>query len=286
LSGSILLRPDQGLLAAAIVPVLFFAHNHRAMTERLRAPMLCIVLAALPFVPWTLRNLHTFGVLQPLAPRLANDPGETPSVGFQHWFRTWAVDFTATQDAYWKYPEETVLLSDLPDRAFDSPSERAQVTALLKQTAITHTLDPQVEASFTALAKERTREHPLRSYIALPALRLLNMLTHPRTEMLPIAERWWQFRRHPAQTIFAFVYAAFGVAYFVLAIAGMPRTLRVNRSLALAMAGYVVLRCALLLTLDNPEQRYTLEFFPIAIVLAAALAGNPGMEERSVRLPR
>ena len=32
------------------------------------------------------------------------------------------------------------------------------------------------------------------------------------------------------------------------------------------MVGFVVLRCALLLTLDNSEPRYTLEFFPLLIV--------------------
>ncbi len=41
--------------------------------------------------------------------------------------------------------------------------------------------------------------------------------------------------------------------------------------LALAMAAYVALRCALLLTLDNSEDRYTLEFFPILIFCAAIL---------------
>ena len=37
------------------------------------------------------------------------------------------------------------------------------------------------------------------------------------------------------------------------------------------MTGFVVLRCALLLTLDNSEPRYTLEFFPILIVWASFL---------------
>ena len=32
------------------------------------------------------------------------------------------------------------------------------------------------------------------------------------------------------------------------------------------MLGFVVLRCALLLTLDNSEPRYTLELFPLLIV--------------------
>jgi hypothetical protein len=40
-------------------------------------------------------------------------------------------------------------------------------------------------------------------------------------------------------------------------------------ALAAAMIGFVVLRCALLWTLDNSEPRYTLECFPVVILLAA-----------------
>ena len=40
------------------------------------------------------------------------------------------------------------------------------------------------------------------------------------------------------------------------------------------MVAFVALRCALLLTIDNSEPRYTLECFPVVILLAAlALAG-------------
>jgi hypothetical protein len=35
------------------------------------------------------------------------------------------------------------------------------------------------------------------------------------------------------------------------------------------------MRCALLLTLDNPEQRYTLEFFPLYFVCAGMLFSAP-----------
>ena len=40
------------------------------------------------------------------------------------------------------------------------------------------------------------------------------------------------------------------------------------------MLGFVALRCALLLTLDNSEPRYTLECFPVVIVLAAVLLAD------------
>jgi hypothetical protein len=42
------------------------------------------------------------------------------------------------------------------------------------------------------------------------------------------------------------------------------------------MAASIILRAALLLTIDNSEPRYTLEFFPILFVLAGALFRSAG----------
>jgi hypothetical protein len=43
------------------------------------------------------------------------------------------------------------------------------------------------------------------------------------------------------------------------------------------MFAFVLLRCALLLTLDNSEPRYTLEFFPL-LVLWASAAVHPALK--------
>ncbi len=276
LAASVLLRPDQGLLAIAILPVLFVAGGQPVnLGQRLRPVIVCALLAAIPFVPWTLRNLHTFGVFQPLAPKLANDPGEVPPRGFQHWYRTWAIDFSSTEDAYWKYPEEAVLMDDLPARAFDTPAERVQVEGLLQQTAVAHRLVPEVEQAFDQLATQRAQKHPARTYLLMPTARLCNMLLHPRMEMLPVADRWWQYRLHRSQTLFSWAYAMLNLAYFILAAFGLRLALRSQRTLTLAMVAYLGLRCALLLTLDNAEQRYTLEFFPILFVFASANFVSP-----------
>ena len=274
LSASVLLRPDQGLLAVAVVGAMPLA-PHVAPRIRVRMAILCCLLASVPFVPWTVRNARTFGVFQPLAPKLANDPGEVPSLGFQRWYRTWAVDFSSTEDAYWKYPEDTVQMGDLPDRAFDSPAERATVANLLQQTAVTHKLNAKVEQEFTQLALQRSHNHPVRTHVLMPLARLINMLLHPRVEMLPVAERWWQYRLHKGQTVFAWSYGLLSFAYLLLGAIGVKRALRANRLLAFSMLAYVALRCALLLTLDNAEQRYTLEFFPIFFVWGGAVLLRP-----------
>jgi 4-amino-4-deoxy-L-arabinose transferase-like glycosyltransferase len=276
LACGVLLRPDQGILIAAVLPAIFFAGDHgRSWKVRATPLALCLLIAALPSVPWAARNYRTFHVIQPLAPKLANDPGEIPPVGFQRWFRTWGIDFAATQDAYWKYPEEPVLMDDLPARAFDSPDQRARTAVLLDRAASTLKLDPVVDAAFAALARERIAAHPFRYYLGLPAARLANMLLHPRTEMLPVSERWWEFRAHPSQTIFAVVFGALNLAYFAAAFAGWRAMRSASKVLALSMLGYILLRCALLLTIDNPEQRYTLEFFPLLFVFASGLFTLP-----------
>jgi hypothetical protein len=64
--------------------------------------------------------------------------------------------------------------------------------------------------------------------------------------------------------------AAVNLGYFVLGAIGLWLWWRagwgVHTALAGAMLAFVLLRCALLLTLDNSEPRYTLEFFPLLIV--------------------
>jgi 4-amino-4-deoxy-L-arabinose transferase-like glycosyltransferase len=281
---AVLLRPEQGLLAAAVVPVMLWtvlrSSGIRAKRRFFRLRALCpIVLAAvcvvLPLMPWTLRNWRTFHVFQPLAPRYATDPGETVPLGFQRWFRTWAIDFASTEDVYWNYNGAPVAISDLPSRAFDSDDQYTRTDVLLHEYNETDNATPSLDNRFDFLAHERIHADPLRYYVALPVARLLNMAFRPRTEMFPIELEWWKWREHPKQTAFAAAYAALNLAYFVLAGIGFWRWRRhnwgANPLLAWSMMGFVVLRCALLLTLDNSEPRYTLELYPVILVWAAAV---------------
>lgn len=279
LAYGILLRPDQGLLAAATIPLFVLRQNGRL---RWQFALAVAALTALPLVPWTVRNAVTFHVFQPLSPRTATDPGETYAKGFPRWYRTFAIDFTSTEDAYWNYPENPVDPNDLPARAFDSPEERAATVNLLQRAAQQKKLSPSIDAAFDRLATDRVHAHPFRSRVVLPVGRLLNMLLHPRIEMLPLDERWWRFRLHPAETLFSSAYALLNLCYLLAAAWGVRRAWRVTPALTASMLGFFVLRCALLLTLDNAEQRYTLEFLPGYMVLAAA-AVAPGLQTKQAR---
>ena len=114
----------------------------------------------LPLVPWTARNWHTFHLLQPLAPRYATDPGEPIPLGFQRWYRSWAIDFASTEEVYWNYDGTAIAMSDLPPRAFDSPAQRAATEQLLADYNATTSPTAALDARFNAIAQARKQHSP------------------------------------------------------------------------------------------------------------------------------
>lgn len=261
-----LLRPDGALLALALCPaIVFYGHRRWGAAPMLRWASICGILSILPFIPWTFRNAHTFQVFQPLAPRYAVDPGEDTDPGFNRWTKTVCVDLACTWEIYWSGNTDTISLDDLPARAFDSPQQYQQTKQLLDGYNRGTTMTPQIDAEFAALAARRIRDHPFRYYVELPLARLADMALRPRTELLWIELRWWQYRRHHAETEFAAAYAALNLAYLIAAVIGFLK----RPPLRGAILMFVLLRCALLASLEAPEPRYTLEFFPPLIALAA-----------------
>lgn len=278
LSYSILLRPEQGLLAAAVVPAMLWTviERDRARWQRASIPVVAAFFSVLlPFIPWTIRNERTFHLFQPLAPRYATDPGELVPRGFQRWYRSWAIDFATTETVYWNYDDAPILIEDLPTRAFDSDDQYSRTEAILNSYNLKMNATVALDARFAAIARERIAASPMRYYVVLPAARLANMILRPRVEMFAIPLEWWRWSQHPAATAFAAAYALLNAAYLLLAAMGTVlwrhRAWLRRKPLACAMLASIVLRCLLLLTLDNSEPRYTLEFFPVLFVLAAAL---------------
>jgi len=260
ISVAAMLRPDGALLACALWPALTFSRNREIPLARaVRSAILCGVVSILPFAVWAGRNWHTFHVFEPLAPRYANDPGEDPHLGWQHWVKTWCLDFACTEEVYWNVPDSPLDFNDLPARAFDSPEQRQQTAALVADYNKNQDLTPDLDARFESLARQRAAEHPLRNAILLPMGRLADMTFRPRVENLTIDLHWWEYHHHRAETRFSWVYAGVNVLFLLLGIIGFfyrPR-------LWSYMAAYLVLRSFLLLTIEAPETRYTLEFFPI-----------------------
>jgi 4-amino-4-deoxy-L-arabinose transferase-like glycosyltransferase len=261
-----LLRPDGALLGVVLwIALLVYGRQSLGWASALRLAVVAALLSLLPFVAWTLRNERTFHVFQPLAPRYANDPGEFAAPGFVRWIKTLTADFTSTNEIYWNGNSDRIDPANLPARAYDNPAQYQQTLRILEQYNATTTLTPELDAGFAQLAEERIRAHPIRYYLGLPLLRVADMWLRPRVETLNIPLRWWQYARHPAATRVALFYGALNLAYLVAALLGALRWPR----LAGSMVALIALRSLLLATLEAPEPRYTLECFPLVIVLAA-----------------
>ncbi|MGA2352528.1 MAG: glycosyltransferase family 39 protein [Terracidiphilus sp.] len=281
-----LLRPDGALVAIALAPAVVMGLSRKQHAAGTQAPsgefpapqrrpsnlkvarmaVVCVLLALTPFGAWGWRNWQVFHVIEPLAPRYANDPGQTTYPGWQRWVKSWCLDFVSTYDVYWPVPGSPLNVSKLPGRAFDSPAQFAETAAVAEdyndRDDATDIL-PDVDARFGKLASERIAAHPLRYYVGLPLGRLADMALRPRVENLNIDLDWWVYARHKAETRFSWAYAGLNLIYLLLGIAGLwlqPRFWR-------AMAAYMLLRCALLMTIEAPETRYTIEFFPMLFAL-------------------
>jgi len=227
-----------------------------------------LAIAVAPLAPWTARNWRVFHEFQPLAPRYANDPAEFVAKGFNRWMRTWIVDYVSTEEVYWHVDGDPVDLNSLPGRACDTSQECADTRAILEDYNKTLFVGPELDARFGQLAGERIARGPVRQYVWLPTLRIADMWLRPRTEMLPLDSHWWAFADDPHDAIIASAWGAINLLLIAAALMGVVRGPR-PRYLGLMLL-FLALRSAFLGTLENPEPRYTLECFPVVLVLSAA----------------
>jgi hypothetical protein len=274
------------------------ARAKHATYSLLLAASIVAVFALAPLVPWTIRNFHTLHHFQPLAPRYGNESDETAPRGFNRWVSTWIVDYVSVEEIYWNVPGAKIDPEKLPSRALDNAdldnadkenaNEKDATLALIADYNQDQDLTPELDERFGQLASSRIRAHPLRSCIVLPLLRVADMWLRPRTELLPPDPRWWEFNDDPEHSITAIEFGLLNLAYVGAAlfavIRSSPRTASRKPGIpgpslcsicpglrwSGLLLGFVLLRSAFLLTLENPEPRYTLECYPVVIVCAAA----------------
>jgi hypothetical protein len=271
---AMLLRPDGALLLAAVVAaILWYSCRSHVLRAGIRTALICSLLAIVPLVPWTIRNWHTFHVIQPLAPRRVNDPGEIVYYGFYNWMNTWSVDYVSTGNVYWPVYTDPIKVTDLPARAFDSPAQYAETAQLLADHNLTNTLTPALDARFAAIAAERIHAHPFLCRVWVPLLRVTDMLLRPRTETLGLDADWWRFPGPLTDRIETVVLGLLNVAIVFAALIGLVRRRVPWPAFILA---YILLRCATLSTMENSEPRYTLEILPMLIACAACALAKPG----------
>jgi len=187
--------------------------------------------------------------------------------------RTWCVEFVSTNDVYWKVsadtPGEEVMFDAIPERAFDTPEEKQQTQELIEEYNRSLLLTPELDQQFAQLAQERIQHSRFRYYIWLPFLRILDMWMRPRTEMLNLDLDWWKFN-DASESLTSLALAVLNGFYLLWAAIGLRKRAGI-KFLGLFVV-FIVLRSLTLATLENPEPRYTLECFPVVIVLAGGIA--------------
>ena len=285
IGAAILLRPDGGLLLISIelylALLLVGAWRNKARAGRprphvpshlLRVGLIVAVFSLAPLVPWAWRNLHTMHRFELLAPRYANEEDEFVPAGFNRWVKTWIADYASVEEIYWPVPGDTVDAAKLPVRAFDSDVQRQRTEELLADYNQVLHVTPELDARFTALAGQRIRQAPLRYYLWLPLLRIADMWLRPRTETLPSDTRWWEFNDDPKWSALAVALGIIGLVYLGMGGAGLVEARNIT-FFGLPLA-FLVVRSIFLGTLENPEPRYTLECYPVVIILAAVFLGK------------
>jgi 4-amino-4-deoxy-L-arabinose transferase-like glycosyltransferase len=276
--GAILLRPDGGILLAAIGGYLLWLLVKSLCTAQsgvrfetrtiFWAGVLVAVGAFAPLVPWTLRNLHTQHRFQPLAPRYATDSDDVVMNGFNRWTKTWIADYVSVQEIYWSVPGTEIDVTKLPRRAFDSQQQREQTGELFADYNRDHDMTPELDSRFAALAAERVHGAPLRYYLWLPVVRIADMWLRPRAELFPSDPRWWEFNDDRRWLAVSLGFGLLNLFYVLMAFAGLVQA-RASFGVGLLVL-FLLLRSAFLGSIENPEPRYTLECYPVAIVLVSA----------------
>jgi hypothetical protein len=270
LACGILLRPDGGILLIAVGLFLVWRMLRRP-SERIQlfwAGALVLAISVTPLVPWTLRNWRDFHRFEPLVPQSASDPDEFVPDGFDQWVKTWAADYVSTEEIYWQVPGEKIDVDLLPGRAFDSSAQRSQTEELADDYNKVLVVNPELNTRFSGLARQRIHERPMRYYAWLPALRALDMWLRPRTEMLPLSTRWWDYANDRSSSLLATLWGLLNLLFVAAAMMGIIRGPR-PRYLGMMLL-FILLRSAFLGTLANPEPRYTLECYPVVLLLAGA----------------
>lgn len=279
IGAAILLRPDGGMLLAVAGIYLCWLFFRSWRSPRFAAPsslnpralvlsgLLVLVGAITPLIPWTIRNLHTLHRFQPLAPRYANDADEPVMTGFNRWTKTWIADYVSVEEIYWNVPGQDIDISRVPKRAFDSPEQHDLTRDLFADYNRSHDLPPELDDRFAALAAQRIHAAPLRYYVWLPCLRIADMWLRPRTELFNADPRWWEFNDERRWLALSVVFGVINLIYVAMAAA---RLLRAREFFGIGLfVLFLMLRSCFLGTLENPEPRYTLEMYPVVIVLAS-----------------
>ena len=143
-------------------------------------------------------------------------------------------------------------------------------------------MTPEIDAGFAQIAQERAARHPFRFYVWLPLKRAHTMWFDTHSQywpfegtLLPLEDL--DYEHH--QQIWLPLLAGLTAVYTLLGVAGawllLESGFRGRRWLLLTILA-IALRLILFSSMENPEPRYVVEFFPfLAILGGIAIARIP-----------
>jgi hypothetical protein len=306
-----LVRPESGLYGAAIGLTLLGAGIAPWRLDGFRAAMRAVLRPALvlaltftaTLAPWMLRNALVFGVFEPLNPRSLSMPGEFVANGYAAWLRSWIDHPRYVGPLLFNLDRLPIAIDQVPARAFDSADERAQVAELFREYSTPAPdaepddtgqvppggMTPDIDARFGAIAAARARRAPLRQFVVLPLKRAVTLWFDPHADYYPFAGFLFPLSDLDPDRQQAFwlpLFLGLTLAWSALAAAGALRLVREPGSRVwVVLAGLLIVpRLVLLASMENPEPRYTMEFFPLLTIFAAcALARRQSAVEPPAR---
>jgi len=265
-------RPEAPLVLAAAGLALCLRWRRRANWPKLILAV-CWMCVGLLFalLPWAARNARTLGRIEFLGPRYAQSYGDFIPRGFFAWTQTWMTRFGDAYMVNWKLGKEPLRVDALPASAFDSDAERARVAALLEEYDANLRITPALDHQFAILARERAVRHPWRTYVSMPAGRILAMWFTPRVELLPFSGELWppgeKWRENRADFGVTLGFGILGIVYAGLALCGLWRWRGGTAATFLIL--FVAIRTVALTQLQTVEPRYVVECFPVVLAFSA-----------------
>jgi len=282
-----MVRPESGLYLAAVGIALFATFGDCPQWGKvfwngtvLSAGFLAVL------APWTIRNAMLFRTFQPLNPRTLSMPGEFAAEGYAVWLRSWIDHPRYVGPLLFAVDRDPINIAQVPDRAFDSPAEREEVASLFRRYNTPGSpadadeeghvplvgMTPEIDAAFADIGRARAARHPFRHYIVLPAKRAIMLWFDPHADYYPFGGYlfpWASLDSDRHQQFWLPLFVVLTLAWTFIGWLGALALWRApdSRHWLLLAALVIIPRLILLASMENPEPRYTMEFFPVITAL-------------------
>jgi hypothetical protein len=201
-------------------------------------------------------------------------PAHMPDLGAFAWANSWLGTEREAYEDFAYALTNGAPLKPLPDRAFANERERSAVNALLQRVR-TSGYNPEVDASFAALARQRQREHPVMAGLLPRVWHTIHpwMNTDLNYQLLDALASWPRVARLAVFGAMLVLKLALLVA-FVIAVAQALRR-RGEWQLVLLLATFVIARTLLMgFVLNWMVSRYMLAaWLPLIVAALFTLKG-------------